>query len=133
MIQRKSREALNELSSQILGAAITVHREMGPGLLENVYHHCMLKELADRDLNVGRMVKLPLIYKGENLMKTFIIDILVEESIIVEIKAVEAFHPLHEAQLISYLKLADLNLGLLINFNVPRLREGIKRFVNGIF
>ncbi len=121
---------LNHFSSIILDAAITVHKEMGPGLLEAVYQHCMVKELRNRQINVNTMVTVPLYYKGDMLNKDYIIDILVEEEIILELKAIEAIMPVHEAQIISYLKLANKRLGFLINFNVPLLKQGFKRFVN---
>ena len=121
---------LNELSSVILKAAITVHKEMGPGMLEGVYQHCMMRELRDRNIQVSMMVPVALYYKGEALNKDYIIDILVEDEIVLELKAVEGILPVHEAQIISYLKLADKRLGFLINFNVPLLKQGFKRFVN---
>lgn len=121
---------LNQISKIILDSAITVHKEMGPGLLETVYQHCLVKELSLRDINAHGMVPIPLLYKGYLLNKDYVIDILVENEIILELKAVEVLLPVHEAQLISYLKLADKRLGFLINFNVPRLRDGFKRFVN---
>ena len=121
---------LNKFSGAVLDAAITVHKEMGPGLLESVYHHCLLKELKSRQIVVESMVPVPLHYKGEYLNKDYIIDLLVENEIIVELKAIEFILPIHEAQLISYLKLSKKPLGLLINFNVPRLVQGFKRFVN---
>ncbi len=106
-----SPERLNHLSSIILNSAITVHREMGPGLLEAVYHHCMIKELRSRELNVSIMVPVPLHYKGEPLHKEYIIDILVENEIVLELKAVEGLLAVHEAQIISYLKLSNRRLG----------------------
>lgn len=121
---------LNHLSSVILDSAIAVHREMGPGLLEGVYHHCMVKELRSRQLSVDMMVPVCLHYKGELLNKDYVIDILVEGEIILELKAVEGILPVHEAQTISYLKLADKRLGFLINFNVPFLKQGFRRYVN---
>ena len=124
------REILNRLSSIVLDAAITVHREIGPGLLESVYQHCMVKELQDRQLQVYTMVPVPLYYKGAPLNKEYVIDMLVEDEIILELKASDALLPVHQAQLISNLKLADKRLGLLINFNVSLLKEGFKRFVN---
>lgn len=121
---------LNHLSSIILDAAITVHKEMGPGLLEAVYQHCMVKELRNRQVNVNTLVNVPLYYKGDMLNKDYVIDILVEEEIILELKAIEGILPVHEAQIISYLKLANKRLGFLINFNVPLLKQGFSRFVN---
>ena len=128
--QPTTTESLNQLSAIILDAAITVHREMGPGLLEAVYQHCMIKELRSREISVGIMVPVPLHYKGEALNKEYVVDILVEGEIILELKAVDGIVPVHEAQIISYLKLADKRLGFLINFNVPLLKNGFRRFVN---
>jgi len=121
---------LNKLSRQILDAAITVHKEMGPGLLESVYEVCLCEELSSRGINVQQQVILPLYYKGKLLEKEFRIDMLVENKIIIEVKAVEVTLPVHQAQIISYLKMADKQLGLLINFNVPLLKDGFHRFVN---
>ena len=118
------RKALNELSSVIINAAITVHREMGPGLLESVYHHCMIKELKERELEVQTMVRIPLHYKGQSLNKDYVLDLLVEDEIILELKASDVILPVYEAQLISYLRLANKRLGLLINFNASLLRKG---------
>jgi len=121
---------LNQLSAIILNSAISVHNEMGPGLLEGVYQHCMVKELRSRQLNVSTMVPVALYYKGEPLNKDYIIDILIENEIILELKAVEGIIAVHEAQIISYLKLSNKRLGFLINFNVPLLKFGFRRFVN---
>ncbi len=123
-------ERLNELSKIILDACITVHKEMGPGLLESVYELCLLKELELRGIKAKSQVVIPLKYKGFELSKDFKIDILVEEEIIIENKAVEMIIPVHKAQIISYLKLADKKLGFLINFNVPLMKDGFFRFVN---
>lgn len=125
-----NKEVLNSLSKDILDASIAVHKEMGPGLLESVYHECLVKELSLRSIKLNTMVAIPLQYKGYSLNKDYVIDILVEDEIIVELKAVEAILPVHEAQIISYLKLADKRLGFLINFNVPLLKNGFRRFVN---
>lgn len=125
-----NKDRFNQLSGEILDAAITVHKEMGPGLLESVYELCLLKELQLRNIFAENQVAVPLYYKGENLNKDFRIDILVEKEIIIELKAVDYILPVHEAQIISYLKLTDKKLGFLINFNVPLLKEGFKRFVN---
>lgn len=121
----------NELSSEIIGAAIEVHKTLGPGLLESVYQHCLMDELNRRGISFKTQVKLPLHYKGNNLNKDFIIDLLVEDLIILELKAVEVLLPVHEMQLVTYLKLANIKLGLLINFNVPVLHTGIRRRING--
>jgi GxxExxY protein len=125
-----NKDRFNILSKEILDASITVHKEMGPGLLESVYEYCLLKELQLRNVFAESQVIVPLFYKGENLNKDFRIDILVEKEIIIELKAVDYILPVHEAQIISYLKLTDLTLGFLINFNVPLLKHGFKRFVN---
>ncbi|MCH7676545.1 GxxExxY protein [candidate division KSB1 bacterium] len=124
------RERYNELSGIILDSSITVHKEMGPGLLESVYELCLRKELQLRGIKSEHQVILPLFYKGHEISKDFRIDLLVEKEIVVEIKAVEAILPVHQAQLISYLKLADKRLGFLINFNVSLLKDGFHRFVN---
>ncbi len=120
-----------ELSGAILEASIAVHKEMGPGLLEAVYQHCLMKELEMRGIEFEAMVMVPLVYKGHVLNKEYVIDILVSNEIIIELKAVEGILPVHEAQIISYLKLAKKRLGFLINFNVPLLKDGFRRFVNG--
>ncbi len=125
-----NREQLNKLSKQIVDASISVHKEMGPGLLESVYEYCLLKELELRNINASSQVIIPLYYKGELLSKIFKIDILVENEIALELKAVDTILPVHEAQIISYLKLADKRLGFLLNFNVDLMKNGIKRFVN---
>ena len=124
------KEQFNSISKQIVDAAITVHKEMGPGLLESLYEYCLVKELQLRGIRVEYQVYLPLYYKGIKLDKDFKLDIIVENEIILELKAVEYLLPVHEAQIISYLKLADKKLGFLINFNVPLLKDGLKRFVN---
>lgn len=125
-----NKERYNHLSREILDAAITVHREMGPGLLESVYELCLLKELQLRGIFAENQVLIPLFYKGERLHKDYRIDILVEKEIIIELKATEFILPVHEAQIISHLKLTNKKLGFLINFNVPLLKEGFNRFVN---
>ncbi|MDO4164380.1 MAG: GxxExxY protein [Bacteroides sp.] len=126
-----NRTEYNELSSGIIGAAIEVHRELGPGLLEAVYEACMISELQNRGLSVASQIQLPLFYKGEKLEKEFRIDLLVEDEIIVELKAVEELKDIHEVQLMTYLKLSNKKLGLLINFNVPVLTKGVRRRING--
>lgn len=125
-----NREHLNKLSKIILDSSIEVHRNLGPGLLESVYEVCLCKELKLRDINLQRQVSLPVEYKNEKLDADFRIDMLVENEIIIELKAVEFLLPVHEAQLLTYLKLADKRLGFLINFNVPKLVDGFKRRVN---
>ncbi|MGC9355571.1 MAG: GxxExxY protein [Mariniphaga sp.] len=124
------KEDLNQLSKKLFAAAIAVHKEMGPGLLESVYELCLLKELQLRGINAESQVLIPLFYKGEQLNKDFRIDILVENEIVIELKAVDILLPVHDARIISYLKLTDKKLGFLINFNVSLLKEGFNRFVN---
>ena len=123
---------LNQLSNTIIGAAIEVHREFGPGLLESVYEECLKIELESQGLNVQSQVDLPLIYKGIKIEKDYRIDLLVNDEFILELKAVELLKPLHEVQLVTYMKLANVHMGLLINFNVPVLKDGIKRKINGL-
>lgn len=125
-----NKDQYNQLSKEILDAAMAVHKEMGPGLLESVYEFCLLKELELRGIYVENQVSVPLVYKGYDLSKDYRIDILVEKEIILELKAVEAVLPVHEAQIISHLKLTDKRLGFLINFNVALLKNGFQRFVN---
>lgn len=125
------KEYLNKLSGIILDCSIEVHRNLGPGLLESVYEVCLCKELSLRGIKLQRQVLLPVNYKGEKLDADYRIDILVEDEIIIELKSVEQMNPIFEAQLLTYLKLADKKLGLLINFNVPRLIDGFKRLLNG--
>lgn len=125
-----SKEELNKLSGVILDACITVHKEMGPGLLESIYSICLAYELKKRGLLIQTEVVVPLNYQGIELSKDFRIDILVEHEIVLELKAAETLLPVHQAQIISYLKLADKRLGFLINFNVPVIKDGFKRFVN---
>ena len=118
-----------ELSEQIIGAAIEVHRHLGPGLLESAYHRCLVHELGLRGLSVRTEVSLGIDYKGIRLASGYRLDIVVENKIVVEVKAVDALAPIHQAQLLTYLRLGGYQLGLLVNFNVPVLREGIKRLV----
>lgn len=121
--------SLNSISGAIVDCSIRVHKELGPGLLESVYEICLMKELIAQGLTVRKQVALPVYYKGENIGIDFKIDLLVEEEVIVELKAVENLLPIHEAQLLTYLKLSEMHLGLLINFNVKLLKDGIKRMV----
>ena len=121
---------LNQLTSKIIGAAIQVHQELGPGLLESAYQRCMLIELQRFDLKVQSEVLLPIVYRGQSIADDgFRIDILVEDSVIVELKSVEEVKLVHKKQLFTYLKLAKKPLGLLINFNVPYLKDGISRII----
>ncbi len=123
---------INDLTNQSIGAAIAVHRELGPGLLESAYEACLAFELAKRGLRVEQQKPLPVHYQGVDLDCGYRIDLLVEKRVIVELKAVERLEPIHNAQLLSYLKLSGLRLGLLINFNVLVLKNGIKRIALGL-
>ena len=126
----KTKEEINRITGLILDAAIEVHRNLGPGLLESVYEVCLCLELRKRNLNFLRQVFLPVVYKGETMALDFRIDIIVEGEVIIEMKALECLLPVHEAQILTYLKLADKRVGLLINFNVAKLVDGFKRMVN---
>ena len=121
---------INELSSKIIGAAIEVHKKLGPGLLESVYEECICHELSLRDISFERQKPLPVVYKGKKLDCGYRLDIVVEKAIIVELKSCEKIEPIHRAQVLTYLKLSGLNLGLLLNFNTPVMRDGIVRIVN---
>jgi GxxExxY protein len=122
---------VNGVTEQIVAAAIDVHRSLGPGLLESTYEACLMFELAERGLKVERQKALPLVYKGVCIDCGYRIDLLVEDRVIVELKAAQGYDALHQAQLLSYLKLSGYRTGLLINFNVKLLRSGIRRLVNG--
>ncbi len=124
-------DELNKISKQVLDAAIEVHKQLGPGLLESVYEYCLCKELELRNINYKKQVTIPVFYKNEPVGTNFIIDILVENELILELKTVEKILPVHNAQLLSYLRLTNKRLGILINFNVPRLVDGWKRIING--
>ncbi len=121
---------LNHLTETTIGAAIDVHKALGPGLLESAYEACMVFELADRGLKVERQKTIPVVYRDVSLDAGYRLDLLIEESVIVEIKATESLEQIHTAQLMSYLKLTGLKVGLLINFNVAVLKSGLKRIVN---
>lgn len=127
------RERINAITQTIIGAAIEVHRTLGPGLLESAYEACLAFELTSRNLAVETQRPLPLVYHDVKLECGYRIDLLVAGTVVVEIKSVERLAPIHEAQMISYLKLSGCNVGLLINFNVCTLKDGLRRFVNGKF
>ena len=122
---------VNQVSGAIVNSAMRVHSLLGPGLLESAYDACLTHELRKRGFRVDTQVGLPVVYDGEKLDLGYRIDLLVENLIIVEVKCVEAIHPAHEAQLLSYLRLSGKSVGLLINFHVARLKDGIKRMVDG--
>ncbi len=121
----------NEISSKIIGAAIEVHKQLGPGLLESTYEICLAFELRELGLEVSQQVALPVVYKDVKLDAGYRIDLIVENKVIVEIKSVESLADIHTAQLLTYLKLKDLKLGLLINFNSVKAIDGVKRIING--
>ncbi len=121
---------LNEVTEQIIAAAITVHRALGPGLLESTYETCLAHELGQRRLRVERQKALPVIYKGVRIDRGYRLDLLVERQVIVELKAVTQVEPIHEAQVLSYLRLSGCQVGLLITFHVRRLTRGVRRLVN---
>jgi GxxExxY protein len=124
------KEYLNKLSNDVIGAAIEVHRELGPGLLEMSYELCLQHEVGLRGIHSERQVKLPISYKEISVPEGYRIDLLIEDSVIVELKTVETLIPLHSAQLLTYLKMSGMHLGLLINFQSIRLTDGIKRLVH---
>lgn len=121
---------LNDISKNVIGACIEVHRQLGLGLLESAYQECLLYELSNQGLTVRTEIPRPIIYKEIHLDHGYRIDLLVEEKVVIEIKTVESFTDVHIAQLLTYLKLGNYKLGLLINFNVSLLKNGIKRIIN---
>ena len=125
----ENQEKRDPLTEKVIGCAIEVHRILGPGLLESAYQRCMLFELRKQGLAVETEVPMPVNYKGEIMDCGYRIDMLVEKSLIVELKAVEALLPIHEAQILSYMKLSGIRIGLLVNFHQSRLVDGLKRFV----
>ncbi len=120
----------NQITEKIIGAAMKVHSALGPGLLESAYQACLLYELREQGLTVESEVVLPVVYEGKKIDAGYRLDLLVEGQVVVELKSVEKTLPIHEAQLITYLKLSGCKVGLLINFNVKHLRDGITRRVN---
>lgn len=118
---------INEISGEILDASITVHKELGPGLLESIYEECLTLELEERMMHIQRQVEVPLNYKDKKLNNRLRIDLLVENLVIIELKSVEKLLPIHQAQLMTYLKLSMKDLGLLINFNEKLLKNGFRR------
>jgi GxxExxY protein len=123
-------QSFNELTERVIGACIEIHRALGPGLLESAYEECLCHELSIAGISFERQKPLPVHYKNVKLDCGYRLDLVVDQKIIVELKAVENLMPIHEAQLLTYLKLSGLTLGLLINFNVAMLKQGIKRIVN---
>lgn len=120
----------NEISQIIIGCAIEVHKQLGPGLLESAYEECLCYELRIRGLNVQKQKPMPIIYKEVKLDHGYRIDLLVQDKVVVEIKTIDAFNDVHTAQVLTYLKLGDFKLGLLLNFQTTLLKNGIKRVIN---
>ncbi len=123
---------INDLTGNVIGAAVGVHRALGPGLLESVYEECLCHELTLQGISFERQKPLPVKFKGVMLDCGYRLDLIVSDAVVVEIKAVETILPVHEAQILTYLKLGGWNVGLLMNFNVPVLKDGIKRIVLGL-
>ncbi|MEL6458019.1 MAG: GxxExxY protein [Cyanobacteria bacterium J06621_15] len=120
----------NDLSGVIIGCAMRVHTALGAGLLESAYERCLEYELRKRGFNVGKQIPIPLVYEEVELDCVYRLDLIVENKVIIEVKSVESLKPIHSVQLLTYLKLTDCKLGLLFNFNVLHLKEGIKRVAN---
>ena len=127
--RRMGRKELNQLTETVIGAAIEVHRELGPGLLESVYEECLAREFSEAGISFQRQPQIKIDYKGQVLDAMVRPDFVVKDTLIVEIKAVEEWNKVFEAQLLTYMKLCKCELGLLLNFNVPVLRQGIKRMI----
>ncbi len=122
---------VNEITGAVVNSAMKVHSILGPGLLESAYQACLAQELRNRGFEVVTEVAMPVVYEGQKLEVGYRIDLVVEHRVVVEVKSVEALHPIHQAQLLSYMLLSGIPIGLLINFNVLHLRDGIKRMVDG--
>lgn len=133
-MKRKDAEAqrVNALSNLIIGAGIEVHRHLGPGLLESAYEECLCYELNSMNVDIQRQVSIPVVYKEVKLDCGYRADLLVEDSVVIELKAIDKLAPIHGVQLLTYLRLLDKRLGILMNFNVPILKQGIKRIVNNL-
>jgi len=127
----KDTASLNQISEQIISSALEVHRSLGPGLLESAYEECLAHELHLRKIAFERQKSLPIEYKGIKLNCGYRLDFLVQRQVVIEVKAIDVLLPVHQSQLLTYLKLGGWRLGLLINFHVPLLKEGIKRFILG--
>jgi GxxExxY protein len=125
------KERINQLSHRVIGLCIEVHRELGPGLLESAYEEALAYELTHAGLRYERQCDIPLTYKGVSLDCGYRLDFIVEDELIIELKSIQTFQPIHQAQLLTYLKLQRRSLGLLLNFNVPVMKEGVKRVACG--
>ena len=123
-------EYIEEIASKTIGCALDVHTALGPGLLEKVYENCLIYELTENGFNVQSQVRLPIDYKKLHIKGAYRIDLLIENCLVIEIKTVEEINPIHQAQLLTYLKLSGYRLGLIINFNTTHLKNGLKRVVN---
>ncbi|MBM3789355.1 MAG: GxxExxY protein [Acidobacteria bacterium] len=123
---------INELTEKVIAAALDVHRSLGPGLLESIYEECLCREFARRKIPYQRQLPIPVEFKGDSLETGFRLDLLVADTVVVEVKAVDSLLPIHDAQLLTYMKLGGWKVGLLINFNVPLLKLGIRRRVLGL-
>jgi GxxExxY protein len=130
MSTAEAKADLNQTTAEIISAAIEVHKELGPGLLESAYEACLAYELSDRGFNVQSQVEQPVVYRGLHMDCGYRIDLLVDD-VVVELKAVDSLNAVHKAQVLSYLKLSGCRVGLLINFNVKLLKDGVQRIVNG--
>ena len=128
-----SAELINRITSIIIECAIRIHRTVGPGLLESAYLGCLLFELSSHGLRVERQKALPMVYGGVKIDCAYRADLVVEGMVIVEVKALESFAPIHSRQLLTYLRIAECPIGLLLNFNAPTMKEGIKRVINGFY
>jgi GxxExxY protein len=129
MNRRDAETVRDPVTERVIGLAIEVHRTLGPGLLESAYEECLAYELAQKQIRFQRQLPLPIVYKAVQLECGYRIDFVIDEWLIVELKTVEKLLPIHEAQLLTYLKLTGLKVGLLMNFNVPVLKDGIRRMV----
>ncbi len=123
---------INKITEKVIGAAIEVHRELGPGLLENIYELCLCQELESAGLEYRRQVELPILYKGTQMDSAYRVDILVANQVVLEIKSIAELLPIHDAQLLTYLKMGGWPVGLIINFNERLLKNGIRRLVSGL-
>lgn len=130
--ERASREELNAIGTSIVDACLCVHRALGPGLLESAYQECLTYEMERRGHLVDREVLIPLIYQGRKMNTAYRLDMVIDSSVIVENKSIQALLPLHQAQLLTYLRLTNLRLGYLVNWNIPLIKDGIVRMVNGL-
>ena len=131
ILARSQNVPVNQITGAIVNSAMKIHSTLGPGLLESAYQACLAHELRTRGYSVASEVPLPVVYEGHKLEVGYRIDLVVEHRVVVEVKSVDSMHPIHEAQLLSYMRLSGIRVGLLINFNVLCLRNGIKRMVDG--